>query len=351
MAQPADAMEAGTTVNDGSEQSSEVGSRDARGSVGSGGAAPRRRSRYRGVTWAAGKRAWRVQMREAGRNVHIGYFDDEAAAARAYDASVRASILAGRRARSAAVYNFPEAAATAAPAPAAAPEQLPRSARGARKRSAALRRAAAAAEPSSGEEGPLSAAAAAAARAGAAVPPDGAEGTGGAGGVAAPDVQTPRRSGARARAASRRSRFKGVTWNAGRAQWLATAPRSSAASSPGAHAIGFFAREADAAAAVDEATRAHGAANAPMNFPRAGERGVVDGDASDYLGVGWDTCWGGWRVHVPYLGVNQHVGVFDDEHCAAAAYNVVVQQLCGADAPQNRIPPAKRARLQRDQSA
>lgn len=42
-------------------------------------------SRFKGVTWAEGKRLWRVRIMFLGKGVHVGYFTNEEDAARAYD--------------------------------------------------------------------------------------------------------------------------------------------------------------------------------------------------------------------------------------------------------------------------
>lgn len=50
-------------------------------------------SKYKGVTWLKSANRWQVRMTYDGRSMFIGYFDDETAAARAYD--VRAKELFG----------------------------------------------------------------------------------------------------------------------------------------------------------------------------------------------------------------------------------------------------------------
>lgn len=42
-------------------------------------------SKYRGVYWYKSKRKWRAQIETDGKRKHIGYFDSELEAARAYD--------------------------------------------------------------------------------------------------------------------------------------------------------------------------------------------------------------------------------------------------------------------------
>jgi hypothetical protein len=48
---------------------------------------PKRRSRYRGVVWERGR--WRAKITVKGVRLHLGCFDEEEAAARAYDAAAR----------------------------------------------------------------------------------------------------------------------------------------------------------------------------------------------------------------------------------------------------------------------
>jgi hypothetical protein len=42
-------------------------------------------SKYRGVSWRKDKSQWEAQIKVAGKLEHLGYFDDEAEAARAFD--------------------------------------------------------------------------------------------------------------------------------------------------------------------------------------------------------------------------------------------------------------------------
>lgn len=44
-----------------------------------------RSSRYKGVSWYVPTRRWRASIKTCGRQRHLGYFDQEADAARAYD--------------------------------------------------------------------------------------------------------------------------------------------------------------------------------------------------------------------------------------------------------------------------
>ena len=52
-----------------------------------------RRSRYVGVSWKKANQKWRAKITVAGVEQHLGYFDDEADGARAYDAAVAAQSL------------------------------------------------------------------------------------------------------------------------------------------------------------------------------------------------------------------------------------------------------------------
>jgi hypothetical protein len=46
-------------------------------------------SRYKGVSQAKGQKKWRAEIHCNGRKIHLGYFDDEKAAAMAYDAKAK----------------------------------------------------------------------------------------------------------------------------------------------------------------------------------------------------------------------------------------------------------------------
>lgn len=63
-------------------------------------------STFKGVHWSSGKRKWRAQIKIGGKLMHLGYFFDEAAAAKTYDA--KASELYGDFA----ALNFPEGTAS-----------------------------------------------------------------------------------------------------------------------------------------------------------------------------------------------------------------------------------------------
>jgi hypothetical protein len=47
------------------------------------------RSKYRGVTWKKKSSQWVAKIHFAGKTEHLGYFDDEAEAGRAYDKRAR----------------------------------------------------------------------------------------------------------------------------------------------------------------------------------------------------------------------------------------------------------------------
>ena len=58
-------------------------------------------SEFCGVSWHKASGKWEAQVKYQGKKHHLGYFDDEAAAARAYDA--KAATLHGTSAK----FNFP----------------------------------------------------------------------------------------------------------------------------------------------------------------------------------------------------------------------------------------------------
>ncbi len=47
------------------------------------------KSKYRGVTWKKKSSQWVAKIHFAGKTEHLGYFDDEAEAGRAYDKRAR----------------------------------------------------------------------------------------------------------------------------------------------------------------------------------------------------------------------------------------------------------------------
>ena len=68
-----------------------AGTKRKRGGKKGGGRA--RRSRYVGVSWHKGAQKWLAGIMVRGVQQHLGYFDDEADGARAYDAAVAAQNL------------------------------------------------------------------------------------------------------------------------------------------------------------------------------------------------------------------------------------------------------------------
>lgn len=71
------------------------------------GPTPNRSSRYKGVSWHRASRRWRVSIFCGGRNLHLGYFKDEIAAAKAYDKKAKEQF------GDYAYLNFPEEFSTA----------------------------------------------------------------------------------------------------------------------------------------------------------------------------------------------------------------------------------------------
>ena len=82
---------------------------------------PGKKSKWRGVSWNAGKKKWRVDYHIKEVTYFVGYYGDERAAAEAYDDAVHAAGLTNR-------LNFPKRR------PKRAPRKKPASSKGAAKK-------------------------------------------------------------------------------------------------------------------------------------------------------------------------------------------------------------------------
>ena len=82
---------------------------------------PGKKSKWRGVSWHARKKKWRVVYLIKEVTYHVGYYGDERAAAEAYDDAVHAAGLTNR-------LNFPKRR------PKRAPRKKPASSKGAAKK-------------------------------------------------------------------------------------------------------------------------------------------------------------------------------------------------------------------------
>ena len=82
---------------------------------------PGKKSKWRGVSWNAGKKKWQVDYHIKEVTYFVGYYGDERAAAEAYDDAVRAAGLVRK-------LNFPKRR------PKRAPRKKPASSKGAAKK-------------------------------------------------------------------------------------------------------------------------------------------------------------------------------------------------------------------------
>jgi len=287
-------------------------------------------SSYKGVSWSNSRRKWGAYIKREGKQSTLGFWVDEAEAARAYDA---AAAPFGRP------LNFPTADGAAPFSNDAPSVKVKTKGKGVfwdkdtRQWAAKIKKdgamvtlgyyndvqeaerafdAAAAARP-------LEEAAAILERS-----------------FNFPAAQEATVAGARAVKGSRGggSRFKGVSWDKSHRKFLAQIYSDGKTSR-----LGRFDDEEEAARTYDVAAAKLGR---PLNFPTADSeaRAAIVGDSSQYKGVYWNKLKRMWEARIQKDRKKVRLGSFDDEAEAARAYDLAAAHLGRArNFPAGTVPP------------
>jgi len=118
---------------------------------------------------------------------------------------------------------------------------------------------------------------------------------------------------------TRASRFVGVTRERTNSKWLAQIKVGGKLNH-----LGYFEDEEAAARAFDVAA---GALGRNMNFPREGQKKAVKRGSSKHRGVTWDKKYGKWRSAIYFDGKLKHLGLFKSEEEAARKFDEVAAAL------------------------
>jgi hypothetical protein len=118
-------------------------------------------------------------------------------------------------------------------------------------------------------------------------------------------------------------KYRGVRWNKINKKWVVIITYSGKQ-----HYLGCFEAEEDAARAYDRAARAHKGEKAQLNFPQSnfpaeGESGSKNSSkySSKYRGVCWYKRNSHWEANIQHDGKQHSLGRFEDEEEAARAYD------------------------------
>eukprot|EP01044_Picomonas_judraskeda_P001606 COSAG03_NODE_99_length_12968_cov_7.661668_5_plen_1442_part_00 len=263
-------------------------------------ARPTETSRFVGVSWHKANQRWRAHIYNGGRTKHIGYFDDEETAARAYDA---AALELGCSA-----VNFPTAGA--------------------------------------GDDNDVST----------------VDSSDGSDSERCSSGQEARRRAASTKRAvqqlAKTSRFVGVSWHKATQRWEVKIGNGGSSKY-----IGCFDNEETAAQAYDAAalelgrsavnfptvgasddndvsttdssdgsdseccSSGHEARCSAASTKRAVQRLARPTETSRFVGVSWHKANQRWRAHIYNGGRTKHIGSFDDEETAARAYDAAALEL------------------------
>jgi hypothetical protein len=110
------------------------------------------------------------------------------------------------------------------------------------------------------------------------------------------------------------SKYRGVNWHTSANKWKAAIGYDGKK-----HYLGSFKDEEEAARAYDGAARAHHGEKSQLNFPAEGGSGSRK--SSQYRGVFWAKGRSKWQAQIKYDGKRHHLGSFEDEEEAARVFD------------------------------
>jgi hypothetical protein len=136
------------------------------------------------------------------------------------------------------------------------------------------------------------------------------------------------------------SKYRGVGWHTTNNKWVAAIMCNGKR-----HCLGSFEDEEEAARAYDKTARAHHGEKVQLKFPTKKEQAAKEtkqqqwikcGEAgSKYRGVSWDKSSNKWKASITYDGKQHHLGSFEDEEEAARAHDSAARTQQGEKAQLN----------------